>query len=108
MENVRIAKRRKPKAETKAGKKSKTKTPTELTTGEKPAKTDKKVGKKSITKTPTISNTSEKPAKARGQKKNDSEPETNICEICGNIYAKRSLLNMHMRRHQAEKPFECE
>lgn len=43
----------------------------------------------------------------RGRKSKD-EPETNICEICGNIYSKRSLLNMHMRRHRAEKPFECE
>lgn len=71
-------------------------------------KADTKVGKKSKTKTPVKPNTGEKPTKGRGRKKNDSEPETNICEICGNIYAKRSLLNMHMRRHRAEKPFECE
>lgn len=43
-----------------------------------------------------------------GRQKQECEPETNICEICGNIYNKRSLLNMHMRRHRAEKPFECE
>lgn len=44
----------------------------------------------------------------RRKRKTDSEPEANICEICGNIYSKRSILNMHMRRHRAEKPFECE
>lgn len=44
----------------------------------------------------------------RRKRKTDSEPEANICEICGNIYTKRSILNMHMRRHRAEKPFECE
>lgn len=53
-------------------------------------------------------NTKETVKRGRGRKKNESEPETNICEICGNIYSKRSLLNMHMRRHRAEKPFECE
>lgn len=41
-----------------------------------------------------------------------SSPEvssTNImCEICGNIYSKRAALNIHMRRHMAEKPFKCE
>ncbi|XP_073837457.1 uncharacterized protein [Musca autumnalis] len=52
--------------------------------------------------------TEEKVRRGRGRKKNEAEPETNICEVCGNIYAKRSLLNMHMRRHRAEKPFECE
>lgn len=37
------------------------------------------------------------------------ESSTNImCEICGNIYSKRAALNIHMRRHLAEKPFECE
>lgn len=53
-------------------------------------------------------NNKDKLKKGRGRKKNEAEPETNICEICGNIYSKRSLLNMHMRRHRAEKPFECE
>lgn len=45
----------------------------------------------------------------RGRKKKE-EPEiaSIMCEICGNIYAKRNLLKMHMRRHMAEKPFECE
>lgn len=42
------------------------------------------------------------------KRKTETEPEANICEICGNIYSKRSILNMHMRRHRAEKPFECE
>ncbi|XP_030374749.1 transcription factor Ouib [Scaptodrosophila lebanonensis] len=31
-----------------------------------------------------------------------------MCEVCGNIYSKRGALNVHMRRHMAEKPFECE
>lgn len=41
--------------------------------------------------------------------KPNEETSTNImCEICGNIYSKRAALNIHMRRHMAEKPFECE
>jgi len=41
--------------------------------------------------------------------KSYEETSTNImCEICGNIYSKRAALNIHMRRHMAEKPFECE
>ncbi|KAM8703768.1 hypothetical protein ACLKA7_008405 [Drosophila subpalustris] len=41
--------------------------------------------------------------------KSNEETSTNImCEICGNIYSKRAALNIHMRRHMAEKPFECE
>ncbi|XP_060648648.1 transcription factor Ouib [Drosophila nasuta] len=41
--------------------------------------------------------------------KSSEETSTNImCEICGNIYSKRAALNIHMRRHMAEKPFECE
>ncbi|KAH8311791.1 hypothetical protein KR044_008065 [Drosophila immigrans] len=41
--------------------------------------------------------------------KSGEETSTNImCEICGNIYSKRAALNIHMRRHMAEKPFECE
>ncbi|XP_017469096.1 PREDICTED: transcription factor Ouib-like [Rhagoletis zephyria] len=45
----------------------------------------------------------------RGRKKKE-EPEmaSIMCEICGNIYTKRNLLKMHMRRHMAEKPFACE
>ncbi|KAH8375825.1 transcription factor Ouib [Drosophila serrata] len=42
-------------------------------------------------------------------KSSPEESTTNImCEICGNIYSKRAALNIHMRRHLAEKPFECE
>ncbi|KAH8258305.1 hypothetical protein KR038_009404 [Drosophila bunnanda] len=42
-------------------------------------------------------------------KSSPEESTTNImCEICGNIYSKRAALNIHMRRHMAEKPFECE
>lgn len=45
----------------------------------------------------------------RGRKKKmDSEIASTMCEICGNIYTKPNLLKMHMRRHMAEKPFECE
>ncbi|XP_067615413.1 transcription factor Ouib-like [Eurosta solidaginis] len=45
----------------------------------------------------------------RGRKRKEEPEMANImCEICGNIYTKRSLLNMHMRRHMAEKPFACE
>lgn len=41
--------------------------------------------------------------------KSNEETSTNImCEICGNIYSKRAALNIHMRRHMSEKPFECE
>ncbi|KAH8382134.1 hypothetical protein KR009_002050 [Drosophila setifemur] len=39
---------------------------------------------------------------------NEESPTNIMCEICGNIYSKRAALNIHMRRHMAEKPFECE
>ncbi|KAM7362284.1 uncharacterized protein ACRADG_013053 [Cochliomyia hominivorax] len=73
----------------------------------KKIKTEAK-SKKDKTAVDKKDNTKDKVKRGRGRKKNESEPETNICEICGNIYSKRSLLNMHMRRHRAEKPFECE
>ena len=44
----------------------------------------------------------------RGRKKLEEEPASIMCELCGNIYSKRSMLNMHMRRHLSNKPFECE
>ncbi|XP_013106270.2 transcription factor Ouib [Stomoxys calcitrans] len=76
----------------------------------KKSKTNTKVGKKPRAKNATNKSSGEKPQpKVRGRKKKpENESESNICEICGNIYAKRSLLNMHMRRHRSEKPFECE
>ncbi|XP_001359299.2 zinc finger protein 248 [Drosophila pseudoobscura] len=46
--------------------------------------------------------------KAHGVYKSSEEPTNIMCEICGNIYSKRAALNIHMRRHMAEKPFECE
>ncbi|EDV93764.1 transcription factor Ouib isoform X2 [Drosophila grimshawi] len=46
---------------------------------------------------------------ATAASKSPEETSTNImCEICGNIYSKRAALNIHMRRHLSEKPFECE
>lgn len=48
-------------------------------------------------------------ASAAVANKSNEETSTNImCEICGNIYSKRAALNIHMRRHMSEKPFECE
>ncbi|XP_041450869.1 gastrula zinc finger protein xFG20-1-like [Drosophila obscura] len=46
--------------------------------------------------------------KAPGVCRSNEEPTNIMCEICGNIYSKRAALNIHMRRHLAEKPFECE
>lgn len=57
--------------------------------------------KKKMSKKPTL-------GLGRGRKKLDEEPASIMCEICGNIYTKRSLLNMHMRRHLSDKPFDCE
>lgn len=77
----------------------------------KPAKTETKIDKKKKIKQESddiFGGTKVVKKPTRGRKRTDAEPETNICEICGNIYSKRSLLNMHMRRHRAEKPFECE
>lgn len=75
----------------------------------KKIKTEPKVKKEKVTSAGAKKdNTKDKVKRGRGRKKNEAESETNICEICGNIYSKRSLLNMHMRRHRAEKPFECE
>ncbi|XP_033149929.1 zinc finger protein 26 [Drosophila busckii] len=31
-----------------------------------------------------------------------------VCEICGNSYPRKSTLNIHMRRHRNERPYECE
>ncbi|KAI8044916.1 hypothetical protein M5D96_001092 [Drosophila gunungcola] len=51
----------------------------------------------------------ERPSVQSSCKSSPEESSTNImCEICGNIYSKRAALNIHMRRHMAEKPFECE
>lgn len=56
-----------------------------------------------------LKNGQAKPANASTANKSNDEGSTNImCEICGNIYSKRAALNIHMRRHMAEKPFECE
>ncbi|KAH8308375.1 hypothetical protein KR059_011316 [Drosophila kikkawai] len=55
------------------------------------------------------SNAQEMTPVALNCKSSPEETTTNImCEICGNIYSKRAALNIHMRRHMAEKPFECE
>ncbi|XP_037732471.1 zinc finger protein 26 [Drosophila subpulchrella] len=51
----------------------------------------------------------DRPAMQSSCKSSPEESSTNImCEICGNIYSKRAALNIHMRRHLADKPFECE
>lgn len=42
------------------------------------------------------------------RRKKNSSPLRIMCEICGNMYYKQSLLNLHMRRHLAVKPFSCE
>ncbi|KAH8409782.1 hypothetical protein KR222_007142 [Zaprionus bogoriensis] len=63
---------------------------------------------------PRTSHTALKHGQAKSQlvnaaNKSSEETSTNImCEICGNIYSKRAALNIHMRRHMSEKPFECE
>uniref|UniRef100_A0A1A9VDI7 Uncharacterized protein n=1 Tax=Glossina austeni TaxID=7395 RepID=A0A1A9VDI7_GLOAU len=31
-----------------------------------------------------------------------------LCDICGNMFASRLLLNIHLRTHRQEKPYECE
>uniref|UniRef100_A0A1B0G474 Uncharacterized protein n=1 Tax=Glossina morsitans morsitans TaxID=37546 RepID=A0A1B0G474_GLOMM len=31
-----------------------------------------------------------------------------LCDICGNTFASRFLLNIHLRTHRQEKPHECE
>lgn len=59
-------------------------------------------------KTTSTAQYGQKKTGGRRRKGNELESETHICEVCGNIYSKRSLLNMHMRRHRSEKPFECE
>lgn len=34
--------------------------------------------------------------------------DPHICEICGNSFKSKSILNLHMRRHQNIRPFKCE
>ncbi|XP_055849428.1 transcription factor Ouib-like [Episyrphus balteatus] len=46
------------------------------------------------------------PAKRLGRR--PKKKEIQICELCGNVYSRPSLLVMHMRRHADEKPFSCE
>lgn len=31
-----------------------------------------------------------------------------VCVICGNGYPRKSTLDTHMRRHNNERPYECE
>ncbi|KAL5272979.1 hypothetical protein ACFFRR_000012 [Megaselia abdita] len=35
-------------------------------------------------------------------------PDPHICEVCGNSFKSKSILNLHMRRHQNIRPFKCE
>lgn len=64
---------------------------------------------------PIIQNTKKKkkkvgalpfPSKRLGRR--PKKKEIQICELCGNVYSRPSLLRMHMRRHADEKPFSCE
>lgn len=41
-------------------------------------------------------------------KKEKAEKQPHICDVCGNIYQRRYALELHMRRHRDEKPFDCE
>lgn len=41
-------------------------------------------------------------------KREKKEKQPHICDICGNIYDRRYTLEVHMRRHRDEKPFQCE
>lgn len=41
-------------------------------------------------------------------KREKKEKQPHICDVCGNIYDRRYTLEVHMRRHRDEKPFQCE
>lgn len=41
-------------------------------------------------------------------KKEKAEKQPHICDVCGNIYQRRYALELHMRRHRDEKPYDCE
>ncbi|XP_017489212.1 PREDICTED: zinc finger protein 32 [Rhagoletis zephyria] len=51
-------------------------------------------------------NNKEKPEKAQTRKSNVNA--AHICDICGNIYAKRGRMMEHRRRHDKELRFACE
>jgi len=34
--------------------------------------------------------------------------KSHVCEICGNSYPRKSTLDTHMRRHNNERPYQCE
>uniref|UniRef100_D3TS48 C2H2-type Zn-finger protein n=1 Tax=Glossina morsitans morsitans TaxID=37546 RepID=D3TS48_GLOMM len=36
------------------------------------------------------------------------EPQKYICDMCGNSYARKYVLEAHMRRHRHDKTFECD
>ncbi|XP_055921368.1 transcription factor Ouib-like [Eupeodes corollae] len=48
------------------------------------------------------------PFPARRLGRRPKKKEIQICELCGNVYSRPSLLVMHMRRHADVKPFSCE
>lgn len=33
---------------------------------------------------------------------------SHVCDICGNSYPRKSTLDTHMRRHNNERPYQCE
>lgn len=38
----------------------------------------------------------------------NSSVKLHVCVICGNGYPRKSTLDTHMRRHNNERPYECE
>lgn len=48
------------------------------------------------------------PMKKETKTKKGYSKDPHICEICGNSFNSKSILNLHRRRHQNIRPYKCE
>ncbi|XP_055921378.1 transcription factor Ouib-like [Eupeodes corollae] len=61
--------------------------------------------KKKVRKEPKVKKEKNFPSRKVGRPRTK---DSQICELCGNVYPTVYQLTMHRRRHDSEKPFSCE